>query len=67
MTHEDIVYSETYNGCLEAGCDECLAKNTAIETLRKYKNNQFTTASKLISESITDSKKLIVKKKKAAK
>jgi len=56
MTHEDIVYSETYNGCLEAGCDECLAKNTAIETLRKYKNNQFTTASKLISESITDSK-----------
>ncbi len=32
--------------------------------LIKYKNNQFTKVSKLIAQSITDAKKLIVKKKK---
>jgi len=64
MTPNDMVYNETYKGCLKAGCDESLAKNTAVATLQKYKNNQFTKVSKLIQSSITDAKKLIVKKKK---
>ena len=64
MNAIDMVYNETYKGCLKAGCDEVLAKNTAVATLQKYKNNQFTKVSKLISQSITDAKKLIVKKKK---
>ena len=64
MTPGDMIYNETYKGCLKAGCDELLAKNTAITTLQKYKNNQFTKPSKLVSQSITDAKKLIVKKGK---
>lgn len=67
MTQTDMVHNETYKGCLKVGCNESLAKNTAIEALQKYKNNQFTTVSKLIAQSITDAKKLIIKSKKAAK
>ena len=65
MNAIDLIYNETYKGCLKAGCDESLAKNTALSVIRKYKNNQFVTTSKLISQSITEAKKLIVKKKKA--
>ena len=64
MTPNDMVYQETYKGCLKAGCDEIIAKDTAVMTLQKYKNNQFTKVSKLIAQSITDAKKLIVKKRK---
>lgn len=64
MTPNDMVYNEVYKGCLNVGCDERLAKNTAITTLQKYKNNQFTKVSQLIKQSITDAKKLIVKKRK---
>ena len=64
MSGNDFVYKEVYKGCLSAGCDERLAKDTAVMTLQKYKNNQFTKASKLIKQSITDAKKLIVKKRK---
>jgi len=64
MNAIDMVYDETYKGCLKAGCDEPLAKNTAVATLQKYKNNQFTKVSKLIAQSIVDAKKLIVKKRK---
>ena len=64
MNAIDTVYMETYKGCLKIGCNESLAKNTAINTLQKYKNNQFTKVSKLIKQSITDAKKLIVKKRK---
>ena len=64
MNPNDLVYNETYKGCLKVGCDERLAKDTAISTLQKYKNGQFTTASKLITQCITDAKKLIVKKRK---
>ena len=64
MTPNDMVYTEVYKGCLKAGCDESTAKNTAVQTLQKYKNNQFSKVSTLISSSIADAKKLIVKKKK---
>ena len=64
MSPNDLVFNETYKGCLKAGCNERLAKDTAISTLQKYKKGQFSKASKLISESITDAKKLIVKKRK---
>jgi len=64
MTPQDMVYKEVYKGCLKAGCDEYIAKNTAVQTLQKYKNNQFTKVSTLISGSISEAKKLIVKKKK---
>lgn len=64
MTPNDLVYNEVYKGCLKAGCDERLAKDTAINTLQKYKNGQFSKPSRLISQSITDAKKLIVKKRK---
>ena len=65
MNPSDMIYNEVYKGCLKAGCDEMLAKNTAITTLQKYKNGQYTTKpSKLITQSIADAKKLIVKKRK---
>ena len=64
MTQNDFIYDQTYKGCLAAGCDAYLAKNTAVSTLRKYKNNQFTKPSALIKTAIADAKKLIVKKGK---
>ena len=64
MTPNDMVYNETYKGCLKEGCDEQLAKNTAIQVLQKYKNNQFVKVSTLIKNSITEAKKLKKKKKK---
>jgi len=64
MNPNDLVYKEVYKGCLKAGCDERLAKDTAVMTLQKFKNNQFTKATKLIKQAITDAKKLIVKKRK---
>ncbi len=64
MSPNDMIYNETYKGCLRAGCDETLAKNTAITTLQKYKNNQFTKPSALVKTAIAEAKKLIVKKKK---
>ena len=63
MTPTDMVYNETYKGCLAVGCDELTAKNTAQMTLQKYKNNQFTKVSALIKTSISDAKKLNKKKK----
>jgi len=64
MTQDDFVYMQTYKGCLAAGCNEYLAKNTAVTTLQKYKNNQFSKPSKLVKDAITEAKKLIVKKRK---
>lgn len=64
MTHADMVYNETYKGCLAAGCTEYIAKNAAVETLQKYKNNQFTKVSALIKTSISEAKKLNKPKKK---
>lgn len=64
MNAKDLVYMETYRGCLKAGCTESVAKDTAVLTLQKYKNNQFAKVSKLIEQSITDAKKLIIKKRK---
>ncbi|HHZ94330.1 MAG TPA: hypothetical protein EYN67_01960 [Flavobacteriales bacterium] len=64
MTPNDMIYNEVYKGCLKAGCDELLSKNTAVTTLQKYKNNQFSKPSTLVKESISEAKKLIVKKKK---
>ena len=64
MTPNDLVYDTVYKGCLAAGCNESVSKNAAIDTLQKYKNNQFTKPSKLIQQAITDAKKLIVKKRR---
>ena len=64
MTAGDLVYMEVYKGCLKQGCSESIAKNTAVQTLQKFKNNQFTKVSKLIQQSIVDAKKLVVKKRK---
>lgn len=64
MNPNDLIYNEVYKGCLKAGCDELLAKNTAITTLQKYKNGQYVKPSKLVTQSIADAKKLIIKKKK---
>lgn len=65
MTPNDIIYNEVYKGYLKAGCNEFVAKNAAVDALQKFKNGQFTgKASKLIPESITNAKKLIVKKRK---
>ena len=67
MSPADMVYNETYKGCLKAGCAEHQARDAAILTLQAYKNNQFTKVSKLIEQSITTAKKLIVKRSKNAK
>jgi len=67
MSPADLVYKETYKGCLKAGCDESAARDAAVMTLQAYKNNQFTKVSKLIEQSIVDAKKLIVKRSKNAK
>jgi len=64
MTPGGLVYSEVYKGCLKQGCSESIAKNTAVKTLQKYKNNQFTKVHQLIKQSIVDAKKLVVKKRK---
>ncbi len=63
MTPSDLVWNEVYKGCIEAGCDELIAKDAAAETLEKFKKNQFTKVSKLIQQSIVDAKKLVVNKK----
>ena len=64
MTPTDMVYNETYKGCLDAGCLEYIAKNTAVMTLQKYKNNQFVKVSTLIKSAISDAKKINKAKKK---
>lgn len=64
MTPIDMVYNETYKGCLKEGCEERLAKDTALSTVQKYKNNQFTRVSTLIKSSISDVKKFNKKKKR---
>jgi len=65
MNAIDMVYNETYKGCLKVGCIETVAKDTAVQTLQKYKNNQFTKVSTLISSAISDAKKLVINKRKA--
>ena len=67
MTPNDLVYSEVFKRCMAVGCTEIVATNAACSALQKYKNNQFTKVSKLIEQSITAAKKLIVKKSKNAK
>lgn len=64
MTPNDLVWDSVYKQCKAAGCDEVTSKNAAINALQKYKNGQFTKASKLVSESVVEAKKLIVKKRK---
>lgn len=64
MNWNDMVYNEVLKGCTKAGCDSTIAKNAAISALKMYKNNQFTKPTKLITEAITEAKKLIVKKRK---
>ena len=63
-TPNDLVYNSVYKGCKNQGCDELTSKNAAQVTLQKYKNGQFVKPSKLITEAITEAKKLIVKKRK---
>tara|TARA_R110000823_G_scaffold314099_1_gene442498 strand:- start:25 stop:219 length:195 start_codon:yes stop_codon:yes gene_type:complete len=64
MTPNDMVYNEVYKGCKAAGCIEIIAKDTAVMTLQKYKNNQFVKVSALIKTAISDAKKLNKAKKK---
>ena len=64
MKPEDFIYNQVYRGCLRAGCNEYLSKNTAVEALRRYKNNQFTTPSKLVDELIKHAKKQKIKQKR---
>mgnify|MGYP003633120001 FL=1 len=61
--HNDIVYKETYKGCISVGVLPYLAKSVAESTLQKYKNNQFITVDKLIKTAITDAKKINKTKK----
>ena len=63
-TPNDMIYDNTYKGCKAAGCCELTSKNAAITALQKFKNGQFVRADKLITEAITEAKKLIVKKRK---
>lgn len=64
MTPNDLIYNEVYKGCKAAKCDELSSKNAAIMALQKFKNGQFVKATKLITESIAEAKKLTVKKRK---
>ena len=64
MTPNDMIYDSVYKGCKNAGCCELTSKNAAQVTLQKYKNGQFVKPSKLVTEAITEAKKLIVKKRK---
>ena len=64
-TPNDFVWQSVYKGCKAAKCDELTSKNAAINALQKYKNGQFTKASKLVSEAIVEAKKLRVKKRKS--
>ena len=62
MAPIEMVYNETLKGCLDAGVDINTAKDAAVMTLQKYKNNQFTKVSALIKTSISDAKKINKKK-----
>ncbi len=62
-TPNDFIYDSIYKGCKAAKCDELTSKNAAITGLQKYKNGQFVKPSKLVTESINEAKKLIVKKR----
>ena len=64
MTPTELVYNEVLKGCLEGGVDINTAKDAAVMTLQKYKNNQFTKVSALIKTSISDAKKINKKKKR---
>lgn len=64
MTPLDLVYDSVYKGCKAAGCTEAVSLNAATTTLQKFKNGQFTKASKLIKDAIVEAKKLIVKKRR---
>lgn len=65
MTPNDLVWHSVYKRCKSAGCDELISKDAAINALQKYKNGQFSKASKLVSESIVEAKKLRTKKRKS--
>jgi len=64
MNWNDTIYNAVYKGCLAEKCGEMISKNAAQMALQKYKNGQFAKATKLISESIAEAKKLRVKKRK---
>lgn len=64
MTPNDLVYSEVFKRCMKVGCTEVVATNAACSALQKYKNNQFTKASKLIDQHVVEAKKLIIKPSK---
>ena len=63
-TPNDLVYDSVYKGCKAEKCDELTSKNAAIMALQKFKNGQFTKPTKLITDAITQAKKLKVKKRK---
>ena len=64
MTSEDLIYKTVYQRCLSAGCIERVAKDAAVSSLQKYKNNQMKSVSNLIDSAVTEAKKLIIKKRK---
>jgi len=64
MTSEDLIYKTVYQRCLAIGCIERVAKDAAVSSLQKYKNNQMKSVSSLIDSSVSDAKKLIIKKRK---
>jgi len=67
MNWNDFVYTNTFKGCMKAGCSEVGATDAACIALQKYKNGQFTTVPKLIDAAIVNAKKLIVKPSKNVK
>lgn len=64
MTAADLIYDEIFKKCINNGCTEQVSRDAATGGLQKYKNNQFTTVSKMINQQIVDAKKLIIKKRK---
>ena len=59
----DFVYNSIYKGCKAEKCDELTSKDAAVMGLQAFKNGQYSTPIKLINDSITNAKKLRIKKK----
>ena len=59
---EKLIKSSILQRCREQGIQSDTANDVADQAVQKYKNNQFTKASKLVDEALTKAKSFTKKK-----
>ena len=58
MTHSEMIYKSVYQQCIDIGCRELHARDTANIALKKFKDGNHQKPSKLIIDAVASARRI---------